>query len=541
MATNQEQRDLEQIFPVCRMIVGEQVWQELLSLSPKTSPENLPAFLADFGQGQVVPPYLPELARLERTFNKATMAQADFSRPAERPVLNPTLEILELSWENLASLLFEDAATDIARPEKSPEWVVVFRGPQSQKMRCRPATDQELLALKVVAADLNPDQVALENHVPLGVIDRALSHADRMGLTLAPESKIRRNPAFFTGRKAMEQFQIAPVFTLQWHITQSCDLHCRHCYDRSSMMELELDQGMAILDDFKSFCRSRHVDGHISFTGGNPLLYPHFNTLYQQAADLGFSLGILGNPAAKERIEEIMAISEPVFYQVSLEGLREQNDFIRGPGHFDRVIDFLSILKDLDLYSMVMLTLTEDNRDQVLPLAEELRNKTDLFTFNRLSLTGEGAQLQSTQRDGFESFLQEYIQAAKTNPVISLKDNLLNIIRYREGGDLFGGCAGFGCGAAFNFVSLLPDGEVHSCRKFPSPIGNIFEQSLAAIYDGPQAEQYRNGPQACNDCPIRPVCGGCLAVGHGMGIDIFTEQDPYCFMSQTEREAGLMR
>ncbi|MBN2516681.1 MAG: SPASM domain-containing protein [Deltaproteobacteria bacterium] len=45
------------------------------------------------------------------------------------------------------------------------------------------------------------------------------------------------------------------------------------------------------------------------------------------------------------------------------------------------------------------------------------------------------------------------------------------------------------------------------CRKFPSLIGNIFEQSLAEIYDSDSARRYRAGTQACRSCPIRPVCG----------------------------------
>ncbi len=92
-----------------------------------------------------------------------------------------------------------------------------------------------------------------------------------------------------------------------------------------------------------------------------------------------------------------------------------------------------------------------------------------------------------------------------------------------------GGCAGYGCGAAFNFVSLLPDGEVHACRKLPSPIGNICKQTFSEIYYSEIASQYRAGSSACKDCDIRPVCGGCLAVSYGFGKDIFTELDPYCF------------
>jgi sulfatase maturation enzyme AslB (radical SAM superfamily) len=91
------------------------------------------------------------------------------------------------------------------------------------------------------------------------------------------------------------------------------------------------------------------------------------------------------------RVEELTAIEHPVFYQVSLEGLPEHNDFIRGRGHFQGVFEFLSVLRDLEIYSMVMLTLPKNNLPQVLMLAEMLRDRTDLFTFSRLSLVGEGA------------------------------------------------------------------------------------------------------------------------------------------------------
>jgi len=226
----------------------------------------------------------------------------------------------------------------------------------------------------------------------------------------------------------------------------------------------------------------------------------------------------------------LKAIELPAFYQVSLEGLGEHNDQVRGPGHFDRVMAFLDVLKELGIYSMVMLTLTEDNLRHVLPLAELLRGRTDLFTFNRLSMVGEGANLRLPSKKEYLSFLEEYLDAAKDNPVISLKDNLLNIHLKKRGSELFGGCAGYGCGAAFNFLSVLPDGEAHACRKFPSPVGNVLFEGIAGVYDSEKARQYRAGPRACRSCSIRPVCGGCLAVAHSFGLNIFEERDPFCCM-----------
>jgi hypothetical protein len=133
-------------------------------------------------------------------------------------------------------------------------------------------------------------------------------------------------------------------------------------------------------------------------------------------------------------------------------------------------------LREMDIYSMIMLTLTRDNLDQVLELGETLRNRADLFTFNRISLVGEGANLVMADPAGYPAFLKQYTDAVADNPCLGVKDNLLNIVYQHDGQSLFGGCIGHGCGAAFNFISVLANGEVHACRKFPSPLGNLMDQ-----------------------------------------------------------------
>jgi selenobiotic family peptide radical SAM maturase len=179
---------------------------------------------------------------------------------------------------------------------------------------------------------------------------------------------------------------------------------------------------------------------------------------------------------------------------------------------------------------MVMLTLTKENIHQVLPLAELLRGKADVFYFNRLSKVGQGASLELPPREDYISFLETYIEACENNPVLGLKDNLINVLSYQKGLAPFGGCTGFGCGAAFNFVAVLADGEVHACRKFPSPIGNILHQRIAEIYDSKIAQRYRSGCAECRLCLLRPVCGGCLASAYSCGLDVFEKKDPFCFL-----------
>ena len=477
-----------------------------------------------------LPGFLPELARLERIVRNLKTEDPGIPTEVERTSPNPTLQILTLSWKNLVPLVNFGTVDIIEKPEPVEEMILVWKNPITGEVMIQPASNEDLLALKIVVEEIDPREVTKIGNVPISSIDTLISRAVKAGILIAPAPKIRREEDFPHGRGIKERFLTAEAFTLQWHITQACDLHCKHCYDRSDRSHLPLDRAIAILDELYDFCRARFVHGQVSFSGGNPFLYPYFDELYRAASDRGFSLAILGNPVKRAWIEEIAGIERPVFFQVSLEGLEGHNDFIRGPGHFGRTIEFLDLLRDFGIYSMVMLTLTEDNLDQVMPLAEFLRGKTDLFNFNRLSMVGEGANLRLPSQKGYTAFLKRYNEAAGGNPVMGLKDNLINILRYRDGLEPFGGCTGHGCGAAFNFVTLLPDGEVHACRKLPSKIGNIFESSLAEIYDSEIARCYRGGCKACSACDIRPVCGGCLAIAHSYGLDIFREHDPFCFI-----------
>jgi selenobiotic family peptide radical SAM maturase len=440
------------------------------------------------------------------------------------------LRLLKLSWKNLTGFMGNGTGPASPKPEKGEEFVLVWRNLQAGDIHIRPASCEDLLVLKIIVEDVERGKAACEAGVPIYSIDAAIDRAVGGGLLIRPPSRIRREFSSSIYEGTDQRSLSASVFTLQWHITQACDLHCRHCYDRSDRETLDPVKAVAILDEFHEFCRDRHVRGQVSFTGGNPFLYPHFFDLYRAGAERGFGLTVLGNPVPRGSMEALLAIEHPVFYQVSLEGLREHNDWIRGPGHFDRTLGFLDVLRDLGVYSMVMLTLTRDNMSQVLPLAETLRGRTDLFTFNRLSSVGEGANLQLPSKREYVAFLKAYTDAAAGNPLIAFKDNLINIVLREQGRELFGGCTGYGCGAAFNFITLLPDGEVHACRKFPSPIGNILEKGLAEIYDSESALSYREGCRACRSCAIRHVCGGCLAVSRSSGGNPLEDVDPYCFI-----------
>ncbi len=474
--------------------------------------------------------FVPDLARLENELNLVKGSPTPCK--SDEVIINPTTRVVPVSFKGLTGFFDEDEGGTPFRVTgeitKEEGFVIIWKDTESGQVRMKEADEADLLSLKIVAEGIEPLDLSRQTEVPLRVIERAMELSYERQILLKPESRIKR---VINAGYESETTQTAQVFTLQWHITQACDLHCRHCYDRSTRSSMSMKQAIKVLDDMYIFCKNHFVHGQITFTGGNPFLYPNFYELYREASDRGFMLAIAGNPVKREMLERIIEIQMPEFYQVSLEGLKENNDYIRGQGHYQRTIEFLKLLKDLGIPSAVMLTLSSFNINDIISLAKELSGLTDYFTFNRLCQFGEAKYMQMAERDSFRRFLREYIDASKEIEILGLKDNLLNVELYSQGLELSGGCTGFGCGAAFNFVSVLSDGQVHACRKFPSLIGNIFEESLDEIYHCEEAELYRQGPRECVGCPLSPVCRGCPGVTASLGLDFSEMKDPYCFFS----------
>ena len=496
-------KSLQHIFPLCSKFLPENFWRDDLV---HAEPDDIPRLIADCSLKEQIEGFLPDLARVELArYQLKNSGTVESLTRGEACQVNPGLILLQVDWQPLLTLL-EDGEVS---PQPEIQQLLFWRHPHTGKGHEEQATPADLLALKIVAEQLNPETVARETEQPVGAIDVILDRAIKRGLLIAPPSGLHRNLSVFSASAMIpERYLVAETFTLQWHITHKCDLHCRHCYDRSLRDDVSLEQGLDILDQMRTFCRRQQVGGQVSFSGGNPFLHPDFLQLYRAAHERNLNLAILGNPVSESQLEQVLLISRPAFYQVSLEGLQEHNDLIRGRGNFASVLSFLDLLREKQVYSMVMLTLTRANLEQVLPLAEILRDRVDLFTFNRLAMVGEGANLETPGPIEYEAFISEYLQARQHNPAMALKDSLINIKLEQEKQGLFGGCTGYGCGAAFNFVSLLPDGQVHACRKFPSSIGDINHQSLADIY----------------------ACGGCLAVAYGWGLDPLGKKDPGCFL-----------
>ncbi len=147
-------------------------------------------------------------------------------------------------------------------PEPGNEYVLIWKHPEDGGLHMKTASLEDLLILKMLFEDIDRREVARIGALPIFAVDAAMDRAVDRGIIIAPPSRIRRDFDIHRSIALHEQtFSHIAVFILQWHITQDCDLHCRHCYDRSDRSALTFEQALKIIDDLDSLLPGAPCEG----------------------------------------------------------------------------------------------------------------------------------------------------------------------------------------------------------------------------------------------------------------------------------------
>ncbi|MCG8615452.1 MAG: hypothetical protein MI802_04500, partial [Desulfobacterales bacterium] len=245
--------NLNHYFSNCRRILGNTAWDRILAALEPHEPDAFVRRLGTMTETEGLPPFLKELAALEMAFRTFCRSSGNQPEPVEVLTVNPKLLLLPVQWQHLPHLLEENAPDahhrDTPEPKKREGHILIWRSPTTGHVHCRDAADDDLLALKLVVEGIDPEALSAREKTPIGKIQAIIHRAVDQGLLIAPETKIVRTPNRYAARSGGESFLKSDVFTLQWHVTQACDLHCRHCYDRSDRTKMSFADARRILDD----------------------------------------------------------------------------------------------------------------------------------------------------------------------------------------------------------------------------------------------------------------------------------------------------
>jgi radical SAM protein with 4Fe4S-binding SPASM domain len=341
-------------------------------------------------------------------------------------------------------------------------------------------------------------------------------------------------------------------FFVQWHLTERCNLRCRHCYQEPNrVFEMTPDEVIKEIDGATEMFQAWEEDYGISvspsihFTGGEPLLFKGLWDVVAYSRESGYRVAMMTNGTLLTKNDATKASSLGIDdIQVSLEGPPDIHDSIRGKGSFALASRGVEELIQVGNRVSANVTLSRLNAEKIEETAEIARRMGFYaIGFSRVVPCGQGKAL-------LESLLTPHEVKSAYQKALSLDTPAF---RVRSGDPLAGLClepepptgCGItlsGCSAGFSGVTVTSDGSVMPCRRIGLTAGNLKKESLRKIWASSdilwQLRRKESYQGKCGDCIYWPSCRGCRAVSYAYSVaqgrpDLFAD-DPQCWLSATE-------
>lgn len=323
---------------------------------------------------------------------------------------------------------------------------------------------------------------------------------------------------------------------LQWHITERCNLRCAHCYQETySGKELEFQELLIVIEQFKDLLNLMQARGHITITGGEPFIRQDFMDILEVISASNFSFAILTNGSfidtnMARRLRNLM----PEFVQVSIEGTKSTHDSIRGAGNFDRTVKAVKHLVHEHIRTFISFTAHRENFrefSEVARLSREL--KVARLWADRLIPQGGGVAKVMLTPEETREFFEIMNQERKNSRRGFFRKT--EIAMHRALQFLVAGGEPYHCTAGETLITVQPNGDLFPCRRMPIRIGNLMETPLVELYF--RSELFHalrtRAIEECRGCFYSALCrGGLRCLSYAMTGDPF-RADPGCWFAST--------
>ncbi len=268
-----------------------------------------------------------------------------------------------------------------------------------------------------------------------------------------------------------------------FELSRACNLHCTHCLNDSSEslpVELSHERKISLLEDF---CMSGVQE--VRFTGGEPLLISSiFDYILKiREAGLRASLGTNGtliDATVAKRLSEI-GLNVAI---VSVDGLEDRHDSIRGLGMFQKTLKGIEFLIEAQIPVRVNLVAMKSNLLEIPHVVRYFSDRNVPIMIRRLIPSGRASNAQemlttddyNVLRIKLDSFLSDpkgivsghYLKEIDTAPRIKLP------------------FAWHKCKAGRRGLSISPNGRVHTCGFLEplgvSSVGDFMIQNLSSFW-----------------------------------------------------------
>jgi radical SAM protein with 4Fe4S-binding SPASM domain len=353
-----------------------------------------------------------------------------------------------------------------------------------------------------------------------------------------------------------------------WSVTQQCNLNCTHCYVNQDLKELSYDDACTIIDQL---AEAKNL--LLIFFGGEALLREDVFELMNYASKKKIQVGLASNGTLiTTDIAKKLKNVGVSYVQVSIDGLKEIHEQIRGKGTYDKAIAAIQNCIKEGLYTCIGTTITKENVHQIYDLIELAKSlKIQKFQIVDFVPSGKAAtrahiSLTPLQIEKFciiicniwQKLIEEGypLTLSYKNPIFGrvlaqrfpkifiapffksvFSKEAISFFNFSERlhDGMFSKQSPFdpfisGCECGVFTLHIKSNGDVTPCPLNPQYLGNVKSNHLQKIWlNSPILNQYRSLKYEgqCGKCNFKTICGGCRAkvfISSGSSI----KSDPTC-------------
>lgn len=341
-------------------------------------------------------------------------------------------------------------------------------------------------------------------------------------------------------------------FTIQWHLTNKCNLSCKHCYltKEHDSYDISLGDACQILNEIgetiEFWNEISSITKSVSFTGGEPFLYHDIFPLIKHANDNNFLVRILTNGSlVTKNIAKKIRDYEVHGVQVSIDNIEEEhNQFRGGENAFQESMRGIEYLIKEGVFVSISSTLTKFNSRKIGKLIDMSINiGASAIRFPRLVPIGNGLEMTTavlSAGDLKEAYillcnkqkeLEGKIDIILDDPLFTLISEHSSHCTVQPNNNTI--CPS-GCSVGFTGICIDQDGTFLPCRKLPIPIGNWKEKSFRDIWINSKVlNDIRNNSNLkgnCYECEYGHLCKGCRAIAYSLTGD-YLSGDDQCWLT----------
>jgi radical SAM protein with 4Fe4S-binding SPASM domain len=277
---------------------------------------------------------------------------------------------------------------------------------------------------------------------------------------------------------------------LELQLTNACNLRCKHCFINDDVREeLSPRQIRGVLAEFEEMQGLR-----VMLTGGEPLLHSRFGEINEMLPDFSLRKVLFTNGLLlKKDLLKTLKVDE---IQVSIDGLENGHDAVRGSGTFDSSMRALRQALDAG-FNVSVSTMVHSENLADFDAMERL--------FKEIGVKDWTVDVPCATRR-----LKEHAEFIVT------PEEGGKYLGYGFGGGLHSSERGFGCG--FHLMAVMASGKMAKCTFYEERAVGEVEQGLMNAWR--KIEPVRLKDLACA-CEYVEVCrGGCryraeLSAGKG--------------------------